>query len=331
MVQQACVKQVGFGGMRARRPATQDIPVKEYENFDHFVATGSVPSGRFTIQYENAPVDFFYAPVDYARTTVVFFHGSTDKAVSLPMHTGSGVMRNLPANRLAISDPSLTLDGSRKLILSWFAGSSRQPKLQYFIERVIRRIREVTGSQHMIFMGGSGGGFASLEMSRRFAGSLALAMNPQTNLTRYYVRLVHSYLDLCWDGALSLTALPKYVAHDLVEAYPDILNHTVAYVQNTRDKHHIENHQLPFFEKVGKSPHVYMFMAPWGDPMGKGHVAPPRELMHSVLQRLVLADGEWRTALTVLGFEEHSNAETVRRTVREANANLPTDHEADVM
>lgn len=144
--------------MRQRRPATKNEPVVEYEDIDEFVAGGSIPAGRFAVSYEGVPVDFYYAPVEGARATVVFFHGSTSKAVSLPMHAGTGLMKNIPANRLAISDPSIALDDTFELILSWYAGSAKQPRLSYFIETIIRRVQVLVGVPHLIFMGGSGGG-----------------------------------------------------------------------------------------------------------------------------------------------------------------------------
>src|SRR5699024_5605609 len=154
--------------MRERRPATASDLVTEYESFEHFVIRGQVPVGRFSIEYEGIPVDFLYEPVENARTTAVFFHGSTKRDVSLPSFSGSRIVEGIPLNRLSISDPSLTADESCRLTLSWFAGSHRQSNLQYFLETVIRRVFQVTGARHRIFMGSSGGGFASLEMSRRF-------------------------------------------------------------------------------------------------------------------------------------------------------------------
>lgn len=317
--------------MRERRPATAADPVKEFEDYEHFESSGSIPEGRFVVPYNGVPVDFVYHPIENARTTVVFFHGSTQKTVSLPMHSGVGIMRNIPANRLAISDPSLTLDGSCELILSWFIGSSQQPRLQFFLEMIIRRIRELTGDPHMIFMGGSGGGFASLEMSRRFPDSLALVMNPQTSLSNYYPNLVQKYLECCWPGTDSLDELPRFVTHNITDSYSSVLNHTVAFVQNTRDKFHLENHQLPFFGKVGRSRKVFMLMDAWGDPTKKAHVAPPTTLMRRVLLNLVEAKGGWRSSLVASGFDHHTTEVTVRRAVKKANTGLPEQLEADVM
>jgi len=227
-------------------------------------------------------------------------------------------MEGIRANRLAISDPSLALDSSFNLTLGWHAGSSAQPRLQYFIETVIRRIQEVTGISNLVFVGGSGGGFASLEMSRRFPGSVVVAMNPQTSIGKYLPFAVRRYLDLSWDGVAVLDEISKYSTHDLVEGYPRVLNHTVAYVQNTRDTFHIENHQIPFFEKIGESPRVFMLMDAWGDPEGTGHVVPPHSLVRNVVRHLVAANGGWKRTLVDLGFNHHTTAVTVERAVKKS-------------
>lgn len=317
--------------MRARRPGTPQEPVKEFEDYEHFESSGEVPSGRFVIPYNGVPVDFLYEPVEGAKATVVTFHGSTKKDVNLPIFAGNNIMKGLPANRLAICDPSITLDSSHELILSWFMGSSQQPRLQFFLETTIRRIKEITGAPRLIFFGSSGGGFASLEMSRRFPGSVVFAMNPQTNLQNYYWPLRDRYLELCWNGMTCLDELPAFVNHDLIDIYPSVLNNTVAYVQNTRDKHHIENHQLPFLDKVGGNRRVFSYMGAWGDPHGKGHVAAPKEVVRPILEKLIDSRGAWRDALLDLGFTQRPVAESVLATVKQANKGLPTDHEKDDM
>ena len=125
--------------MRPRRPASGTDPVTDYDSFDEFVAADSLPSGRFEIQYEGAPVDFLYESNPDAKATVVIFHGSTKKDVDLPMLSGTSIMEGLSANLLAVSDPSLTLDDSQELILSWFMGSKRQPDLQQFLAAVVQK------------------------------------------------------------------------------------------------------------------------------------------------------------------------------------------------
>lgn len=317
--------------MRERRPGTPEHPVIEFEDFEHFETAGILPSGRFAIGYNGVPVDFLYEPADNAKATVVIFHGSTARDVNMPMFAGTGVMQGVAANRLSISDPSILMDGSGQLILSWFAGSARQPRLQFFIERVIRRVRELSGLSRLVFFGSSGGGFASLEMARRFPGCVALVSNPQVSLSRYHWPLRDAYLQMCWDGAESLSELPAYVNVELDDVYSDNLNHTVAYVQNTRDDHHIENHQLPFFGKVGHHRRVFMFMDAWGNPKGKGHVAAPREFFHQCLHELVESRGVWREALKTLGFSHRTDEETVLRTVRETTRGLPAQKVKDTM
>lgn len=317
--------------MRERRPAISTDPVTEYESFEHFLVRGQVPAGRFSILHEGVPVDFVYEPVENAKTTVVFFHGSTKRDVSLPSFAGSRIVEGIPVNRLAISDPSLTADRSYRLTLSWFVGSERQPNLQYFLETVIRRIFEITGVRHRIFMGSSGGGFASLEMSRRFSDSLALVMNPQVVLPNYRSHLVERYVELCWPGTDSIHSVPGHVVTDNSQVYGPVLTNTVGYIQNTRDDHHVENHQIPFMKKAESSRRVFMLMDAWGDPRGKAHVIPPTEVVQNVLSGLVDAKGAWWRGLTEVGFSRDTSPSTIRRVVESANAGLPAQEVLDTM
>lgn len=299
-------------------------PVHEFLSLEHYLSAGMAPTGRFVVPHEGVPVDFYYEPVEGARTTVVFFHGAALGSVSLPWHPGRRAMDGVRANRLTVSDPTLALDDSYTLRLSWYVGSTVQPQLQYFIETVFRRVLEVTGIEHVMFFGASGGGFAALEMSRRFPRSIAMVMNPQTSVGRYNIGAVNRYLKLGWDGAKSLDEISPYATHDLVEAYQPVMHHTVAYVQNTRDTMHINNHQIPFLEKVGESPKVFMLMDAWGDPAGTGHVTPPTDIARRITRHLVACNGDWRQRLVQLGFAHQTSAQTVRRAVRRAEARQAT-------
>lgn len=317
--------------MRDRQFGSETSPSHAFSSYKHFEHSGLLPTGWFSIDYAGYPVDFFYDPSENAQTTIVFFHGSTTQDVKLPVFTGSGITKGLEVNRLSISDPSIALDENRELILSWYIGSAKQPNLQFFIETVIRRILQISGTPHLIFMGGSGGGFAALEMSRRFGKSLAFAMNPQIDLSNYYPRLVSEYLRLSWDGMSSLSDLPDGVTYNLRATYNQAVTNTIAYRQNTRDSHHTTNHQIPFLEDHGHSLRLFMQMAAWGDPKGKGHVQAPPELTRKTLDILVASRGKWRTALKEAEFTHRTSVAVANRLIREANQNLPVQEETDEM
>jgi hypothetical protein len=66
---------------------------------------------------------------------------------------------------VALSDPTLYLDPDLKL--AWYAGSSGWD-LQSLLKCVLRKIATVARSNDLIFLGGSGCGFASLYFAAGF-------------------------------------------------------------------------------------------------------------------------------------------------------------------
>src|SRR5699024_8759070 len=120
-------------------------------------------------------------------------------------------------------------------------------------------------------------------------------------LPNYRTHLVERYVELCWPDAASICDVPDHVVIDNTQVYGPVLTNTVGYIQNTRDNHHVDNHQIPFMEQAGSSRRVFMLMDAWGDPRGKAHVIPPTEVVKNVLAGLVAAKGAWWRGLTDAG------------------------------
>ena len=285
--------------MRTRRPGTPDEPLQEFDSIEQFASTDRFSDGRFSVRYNSHPIDFLFRNSD-SDTIVVSFHGAAVKKVTLPWHTGKNVMDGVQAKWLAVSDPSLLF--SQDLGLSWFAGSKHHPHLQASIASIVDALCLKTGARNLIFLGGSGGGFAALEMSRRFPGSLAIPMNPQTSITRYYKRFVNEYLDVAWSASSFEEQGPNSVTHDLVDSYESRPTNTIAYVQNSRDDFHVERHQRPFFRSLHGYPHLWVKTGAWGDPSKTGHVIPPKEEVNVMLQQAAAAGGLWGNVLPAMGF-----------------------------
>lgn len=294
--------------MRERRPATTDAPVAEYPSIDAFLNTESVPSGRFTVVYEDLPIDFQYEHRD-SQTTVVSFHGAAQTNISLPWFVGKGVLQDVEANWLAVSDPTLLLDAELKL--SWYAVSQQQPNLQGIVAAVVRHVAQVSGTKHHIFFGSSGGGFASLEMGRRFPGSLALPVNPQTAIRRYGQKVRQHYVDVAWNGETPLVP-GSPIVHDLPEVYNQEFPCTVGYIQNSWDAIHISKHLLPFFRTVDDHSSLHLLLGAWGDPAIDKHVPPDKPQLVQIFSALVAAEGDWVPALEQVGFSCDTNPETIR-------------------
>lgn len=286
--------------MRRRDPGTAETPVTKFGGLGRFLEATTPPAGPFLLTNQKIPIDFFHDDVG-SDTLVVFFHGAVRKGETGPWFVGESAVKGLNANRLSISDPSLYLDDD--LTLGWFIGSNRQNDMQGLISKVIAHLVKMSGVKHLIFMGGSGGGFAALDMSRRFPGSLALPMNPQTSIRLHRPSTVAQYLRTAWGNDIDYPdKLPGYAVHDQVTAYRLGQDNTVAYIQNSRDSRHIKDHMTPFMDVAGGRPETWLLMDSWGDPAGSSHVPPPKLQVHEILSGVVSAGGDWDRVLPGLGF-----------------------------
>lgn len=300
-----------------RRPGTASEPLTEFKSLTQFLGSEDIPSGRFSVEYGGLPVDFTYT--DHGgETTVICFHGAVQTTVALPWHVGKTVVSEAGANWLAVSDPSLALGGGLKL--AWYAGSRDQPELQQLITSVISHVRTVTQTEHLIFFGTSGGGFAALEYSRRFPRSLALPVNPQTSIMRHRPSTVRLYTDTAWGGqSLVLPTGGSRIESDQSAGYLASFPNTVAYVQNSWDEYHISHHLLPFLRTIRNHQSLRLLLGAWGDPTKDKHVPPAKTSLVRIMEELVSAEGDWPPALDRLGFSEDTNPETIRDLVAALN------------
>lgn len=285
--------------MVTSRPSRVDNPTYSYATAEQLSGVGTLSEGRHNVQYGSHSIDFLFRN-HVADTLVITFHGAALRTVQLPWFTGNGILDGARTKWVAFSDPSLQLN--EDLAISWYAGSQGQPDLQIFLAKVLEIVIEKTGTRNVIFIGGSGGGFAALEMSRRFAGSLVIPMNPQTSISRYYERFVKDYLSLAWDTESLTDRSLRSVTHDLVDSYdPSHLN-TIAYIQNSRDKFHITQHQIPFFNAMSDSNKLWLLKDSWGNVKNSGHVIPPKDEVKSLLSKACEAEGNWEDLLLDCSF-----------------------------
>lgn len=284
--------------MRERHFNKAQNQVTVYQNTDSFYSTDKIPQGYVVVKDNQTPIDMYYRSKN-SDTTVVCFHGAVEKEVKLPWLVGAGVLKDADANRLSISDPTLFLH--EEVQIGWFAGNSFMPNLHQTLERIIRKVIDTTSTKHVVFFGGSAGGFAALAMSRHFPGSLALPMNPQTSIQKFFPVPVGKYVSNAWPELPTLEEAPESVPHDLTREYAGGHENTVAFIQNQRDLFHIKNHQQPFFE-VLNTDQSWTLRGVWGTESDNGHVTPPREETARVLNGVCAAEGSWGEALTALGF-----------------------------
>jgi hypothetical protein len=271
--------------------------VHEFDGVDAFLAA-PVPPGIVTIDYGGYPLDILNRPSGAATTLVVFHTALSARMTTLPVFSGVSMAEGLDVNLVCVSDPTLARDPD--LTLAWFLGNADQP-VQRDLPAVLRHVVGSHGSDHLIFFGASGGGFASLYFSQQFAGSLAVPVNPQITIATYDDGATLAYGRSAF-GASTLSGaravLNDRVTGDLRHLYRGGFHNTVAYVQNTMDTLHLYRQLSHFLAAVPRSPRMNVLLRDWG----RGHVPPPKEAISAVLRGVVDAGGEWDRALAAMGF-----------------------------
>ncbi len=242
------------------------------------------------------PVDFLVENND-ADTTLVSFHaalGST--AVTPPVFTGRSISQGLKVNRVFVSDPSLYLD--KELTLAWFLGHEKL-NLTAKLDEVISEIQYRLGAEHLVFFGMSGGGFASLNMSERFPGSLAIPVNPQTKILSYAQVHWNRFAEICFGTKTveeSRQCINLHPRADLTRVYGPDMSNSVIYVQNATDSH-LKLHMLPWFDAIGWGPNASAIVRTWD----RGHVPPKANELREILSKLPEVHGDWRLLSKKLG------------------------------
>lgn len=269
--------------------------VTNYKGVQAFLNVTKIPPGYQIIVENGLPIDVNCQNRGF-DTTVVFFQGAIDPKWTLPAFGGMGVSSDAQVNRIFISDPSLVL--TDRLNLGWFVGNSRM-NIQKNLLQIIKHIVGTWGEQRLVFYGASGGGFASLFFSAHFPGSLALVSNPQTNVAKYELPAVERFAEVCYGvkGEDPMSRLPDDVTTNLVELYREPRGNVVAYMQNSTDFSHVEDHMNPFLSASHPDNEIHLLLGDWGT----GHVAPPKPIHVEALT--VAASPDWQSGLAAMGFE----------------------------
>lgn len=238
------------------------------------MAVDSYPSGVLTVMRSGIPIDIRYEPRGFDTTTVFFHPALTGTKYNYPFFSGAGISADLPTNRVFIMDPSLYV--SPKLLLGWFVGNQKQPRLQYVIRGILNHL--VPAGERMLTFGSSGGGYAALYYAANRDGAVAVPVNPQTNLANYNRAAVARYARLAWGltGDSALKQIPAVT--DLTRIYRTP-GKQVIYVQNTNDRTHMQGHFQPFMDSLPVGHNVHPVLID-----GKaGHHPPPKSDIHDVL------------------------------------------------
>lgn len=180
---------------------------------------------------------------------VVFFNGATTGEL-----TGrSNFMRwswgyNAGISFISFDDPVVSC--TKLTNLGWYIGT-KDIDVQKVINEILQHIiaSNNIAPNRVVFYGSSGGGFAAIMAATRLRGSIAIAINPQTNILNYHRKSYEKILKnfFCNNSELE-RAHTKYLSRFSTIEYSNISKYipNIIYIQNTQDSFHVNNHYIPF-------------------------------------------------------------------------------------
>lgn len=274
-----------------------------YGSLSKFQEAKGHPSGVLTVMNGGLPIDIRNDHRGYDVTTVFFHAALTGGTYRHPVFTGAGISEDLPTNRVFIADPSLHLDD--RLMLSWYAGNRKQPRLQWVIRAIIKAL--VPEGQRVVTFGASGGGFAALYYAANHPNAVAVPVNPQTNLAKYLPSAVGRYTRLGW-GLTGPNALKDITAvTDLRRLYRSAPAR-VFYIQNRNDTSHVAAHFEPFMAALPEQHRVYPVLVDGAS----GHKPPPKGVTRAVLEAAIAGE---ESPLTGEALDNAARSVTAKRNV----------------
>jgi hypothetical protein len=212
---------------------------------------------------------------------LVISHGALPRAkYTLPRFEWLTTLSARDENRMFLSDT--TLEEHADLELAWFTGDAKDDITARYAGLVLRASEQL-GATKIVFIGGSGGGFASLCMSAKVPGSRALVFNPQTVIRNYWNNSVEKYQKKLFPELSDRTKLIALGSRVDATLLPRTENCQVIYVQNDDDTLHVEKHLAPYALKAGISPETGVSDS--GDTsvilehFADGHNMPYREVL----------------------------------------------------
>ena len=203
-----------------------------------------------------------------SETLVVSFHGAIDrKKYELPRFERFKSLNKFSVSALYLGDPSLW--AGPDLELAWHSGWEGMDMYPIYADLIETAAAKI-GARNIVLNGGSGGGFAALQVSALIPDSVAVVYNPQTSIHSYMhprwpLMPQKRYIRDVWPHLLDVDAskfdftkdwtLPLGDRLSAVRRYATPRENRVLYMLNMQDVHHVEDHYKPFAEAMAAHTH----------------------------------------------------------------------------
>ncbi|WP_411734221.1 hypothetical protein [Paeniglutamicibacter sp.] len=240
-------------------PGGANVPVTQLSAVEEFNPTSETGASRYAAPLpDGLPLEALLVNKN-SDLLVVSLHGATDREkYSIPRFEWLKSLLKTEYSALYLSDATLYL--REDLQLAWYTGSA-DFDLYPILADWAGRAADAVAAKGIIFLGSSGGGLASLQISTYIPGSMALPFNCQTSIANYLVNgtlmgAQRDYVEavmphLASEGVWSLRpdvdwSVPLGDRSSALVRYKRLQQNYVYYIQNMRDYRHVEQHYQPF-------------------------------------------------------------------------------------
>lgn len=291
-----------------------------WDNIKDFEERWNRLAGVHTIRFGNAqaPIDIYvneHVDAEVHGVQPIFFTGAVSNRGDKkgPFFSGLGISNGLKLPMIAVADPSLDEDLS--LSLAWYTGGPEDN----FVSNLARLFEAIqrTLKRELLFVGGSGGGFAALNIGYHLDGDYSiLVWNPQTDIYEYAERFVKIFLKSRFNFAHSSLTRPDWKNFCRIRTDSKIPTNVLSaetvkkprrfvYLQNASDWHRAK-HLIPLWNHVSNSvlmegvnkldSNRIVFI----DEFAEGHAPPSSKLIGSLMSQLMRKS----TIVDTLNFDE---------------------------
>jgi hypothetical protein len=201
----------------------------------------------FKLSGGEIPINIMHAA--NSTSLCVMFHTAIDRKSTNVPHYSPFLTQLKNVTQVSVSDPSLLVTD---LSVSWYTGHDGFETQSLLVE-ILRSIVSKGNFQRTVFFGASSGGFAALYFSSFFPGSVAVVLQPQTDLIKYTGRNLDKYSLTLRPSLNTPEQWAEKACTNLSKVYLPSMGNSIVYIQSAGDYEHLRIHALPFLSNIANT------------------------------------------------------------------------------
>lgn len=211
-----------------------------------------IPEGRFetTVQdvkfecfYKPSQHDYLYVVLDTMRDEETIHNGPYPRFLK---HSWHGFLKG---HLLSIEDPMYV---KSDIPVGWFYGTKEKDYREVTAD-LVKKIAERIGvpNEHILFYSISSGGTAGLYIASKIPGSVAIASNPQLDITNFFPQVLSQFTEYSGIDLNTEKKNGNSERIDFASLFPKSKKTKYIIIVNCQSEIDFENQLIPFCKKLG--------------------------------------------------------------------------------